>query len=116
MRRIARAAGFIALVVFGLFYLQFGLQALVNYVPQGLLALVGGVALVWGGARLLRRSPVSSFVFLGTVPIALLHGLMTLIDVGELPFLIGSAPVPIFAAAAWMVGRQRANAGEAVRT
>jgi hypothetical protein len=95
MRRVARATGFVALVVFGLFYLQFGLQALVNYVPQGLFALVGGVALVWGGARLLRRSPVPGLVFLGTVPVALLHGLMTLIDAGELPFLIGSAPVPI---------------------
>lgn len=69
-----------------LFYLQFGLQALVHFLPQGILALVGAFAL--GRAALLsaRRRPVSALVFVGTIPLLVLHAVLTLIDPGELPF------------------------------
>lgn len=82
----------------GLFYLQFGLQALAHHVPQGILSLVGAVALLWGAVRRARGTAASGVVLIGTLPILVLHGVMTLEDPGELPFLIGSIPVPLVAA------------------
>lgn len=88
----------LCLVLAGLFYLQFGLQALAHHVPQGVLALVGAAALFWGAVRVGRGRTASGVVLLGTVPILGLHAFVTLEDQGELPFLIGSIPVPLVSA------------------
>lgn len=98
-------ASIVLLVAGALFYLQFGLQALVQFFPQGVLALVGAMALGWGAFRMLRRHPASPIVFLGTVPLLALHAVMTLIERDELPFLVGSSLVPVIAAAAWLISR-----------
>lgn len=47
-RSTFRVAAGIVLVLLGLFYLQFGLQALFHSPPQGALSLVGALALGWG--------------------------------------------------------------------
>lgn len=95
----------VSLVVAALFYLQFGLQALVHYLPQGALSLVGAATLGWGAALRMRWKPASSVVLVGTFPILALHAALTLIDPGEMPFLIGSIPVPVAAAIALIRGR-----------
>lgn len=51
---LVRWVSVLLLAVVGLFYLQFGLQALVHFVPQGILSLVGGIALLWGAVRRAR--------------------------------------------------------------
>jgi hypothetical protein len=101
-RRLAAVA---VLVLGCLYYLQFGLQALVHHLPQGILALVGAIALGWGAVRSARGQQAASVVFLGTVPVLVLHAAMTLEDRGELPFLIGSVPAPAVAAIAWVLRR-----------
>ncbi len=105
-RSMFRIASVIALALLALFYLQFGIQALFQYPPQGILSLVGCVALFWGAVRTFRRRPAAAIVFMGTVPILLLHAVLTLVEPGELPFLIGSLPVPLAAGAMWLVGRR----------
>lgn len=90
-----------------LFYLQFGLQALVHYLPQGVLSLVGAAALGWGAARRARETRSAVVVLVGTLPILALHAAMTLDDPGEMPFLIGSLPVPAAAALAAIWTRRR---------
>ena len=105
--RPVQIAGLILLVASALYYLQFGLQALIHFLPQGTMALVGALALGWGAVRIFRRRPSSAIAFLGTIPLLLLHAVMTLVEPGELPFLIGSIPVPLVAGAAWLVGRSR---------
>ena len=105
-RSMFRIASIIALALLALFYLQFGIQALFQYPPQGILSLVGCVALFWGAVRTFRRRPAAAIVFMGTVPILLLHAVLTLVEPGELPFLIGSLPVPLAAGAMWLVGRR----------
>lgn len=105
--KIFRVVSVIALTLLGLFYLQFGLQALFQYVPQGVLSLVGAVFLGWGVVLTFQRRPASGRVFWGTVPIFLLHVVATLMDPGELPFLIGSAPVPIVAGLIWLINSRR---------
>ncbi len=104
--RMRRIAIVITLVLLGLFYLQFGLQALFHSPPQGILSLVGCVALFLGAVRVFRRRPAAAIVFLGNVPIVLFHAVYTLVDPGELPFLIASLPVPLAAGAMWLVGRR----------
>jgi hypothetical protein len=106
-RGIFRIATVIVLVLLGLFYLQFGLQALIHFLPQGVLSVVGGLALGWGAVLTFRRHPASAKVFLGTVPILLLHAVMTVVDPSELPFLIGSAPIPLVAGFIWFIRRSR---------
>jgi hypothetical protein len=106
-RAFVRFAGALLLALAALFYLQFGLQALVNFVPQGVLALLGAFALGRGAYLRLRGERVAFVVFLGTVPLLLLHAVMTLIESGELPFLIGSAPVPVVAGVVWLKQRAR---------
>lgn len=107
-RSMWRIASIIVLVLLALFYLQFGLQALFHSPPQGILVLVGCAALFWGAVRTFRRQPAAAIVFMGTVPILLLHAAWTFLwDPGELPFLIGSLPVPLAAGAMWLVGRRR---------
>lgn len=94
------------LVAAALFYLQFGLQALVHDLAQGILSLVGAAALGWGVARRARGERSAGVVLVGTLPILALHAAMTLDDPGEMPFLIGSAPVPIAAAVATIIERR----------
>lgn len=106
---ILRIGGTVLGFAAGLYYLQFGLQALFHYIPQGVLALLGAFALMWGAVRTMRRVPASLLVLVGTLPMLLLHGAMTVADPGELPFLIGSIPVPLVAGIAWLVGRQRSG-------
>lgn len=106
-RKFLRAAGFTGLVFLALFYLQFGLQALPHYPPQGALALLGAAALGWGSARLLKAAPAAKVTFLGTVPIALLHAIATILDPGELLFLLASLPVPVVAGPVWIAHRWR---------
>jgi hypothetical protein len=102
----ARRLAAVAVLVFGcLFYLQFGLQALVHHLPQGILALVGAIALGWGAVRSGRGQQAAPVVFLGTVPVLILHAAMTLEDPGELPFLIGSIPASALAGITWMLRR-----------
>ena len=96
----------ISLGLAALFYLQFGLQALVHYLPQGALSLVGAGALGWGAVHRMRARPASAVVLAGTLPILVLHGAMTLDDPGEMPFLIGSIPVPAAAAIAKASGQR----------
>lgn len=104
----AHSAGFVRFVgtfllgLAALFYLQFGLQALVHYLPQGILALVGALALGRAAFLCLRRRPASALAFGGTIPVLVLHAVMTLMDPGELPFLIGSIPIPVVAGVAWL--------------
>ena len=104
--RSLRVAAALLLGFVALFYLQFGLQALAHHVLQGLLALVGAVALGWGALRICRRQPASSIVFLGTLPLFLFHVWFTVKDPGEMPFLIGSAPAPALAGVAWLISRR----------
>lgn len=105
-RRLIRVASLVLLVLSALFYLQFGLQALIHFLPQGLLALVGAIALGWGAVLSFRGRSASAIVFIGAVPLLLLHAVMTLVEPGELPFLIGSTPVPLIAGAVWLVSRR----------
>ena len=100
--RFVRLVGIVLLVLAALFYLQFGLQALLQFPPQGILALVGALALGRASFLRLRRKRVSALVFFGTTPLLVLHAVMTLIEPGELPFLIGSAPIPAGAGVAWL--------------
>ena len=100
--RLGKFAGTLVLGLAALFHLQFGLQALVHYLPQGVLTLVGAFALSRAALLCLRRRPVSAVVFLGTIPILVLHAVMTLMEPGELPFLIGSTPIPVVAGVAWL--------------
>jgi hypothetical protein len=102
-RLLVRVPRLILLVAIALFYLQFGLQALTQFLPQGALALVGAIALGRGAVRSYRGHSVLAIVFIGTVPLLLLHAVMTLLEPGELPFLIGSAPVPVLAGAVWLI-------------
>lgn len=95
---LVRWVSVISLVGAGLFYLQFGLQALVHHLPQAILSLVGAAALLWGAVLRARGTSASAVVLVGTLPILGLHAVMTLEDPGELPFLIGSIPVPLVAA------------------
>ena len=104
--KIFQVVTIIALVLLGHFYLQFGLQALFQFVPQGVLSLVGAVFLGWGAVLTFQRRPASGKVFWGTVPILLFHVVATLVDTGELPFLIGSLPVPIVAGLIWFIRRR----------
>jgi hypothetical protein len=97
-RLLVRVPRLILLVAIALFYLQFGLQALTQF-----LALVGAIALGRGAVRSYRGHSVLAIVFIGTVPLLLLHAVMTLLEPGELPFLIGSAPVPVLAGAVWLI-------------
>lgn len=101
-----RILAVVAMVFASLYYLQFGLQALVHYLPQGLLALVGAVALGYGAARAWRRRSASAFVAAGTAPLLLLHLVLTIQDPGELPFLIGSIPAPLVSGIAWIRSRR----------
>lgn len=106
-RPLVRVPLILLLGAFALFYLRFGLQALAHFLPQGALSLVGAIALGWGALRISRREPASVIVLSGTVPVLLLHAVMTFQDAGELPFLIGSAPVPVLAGALWLASRER---------
>jgi hypothetical protein len=106
-RRITSVATIIVLTLACLFYLQFGLQALVHHLPQGVLALVGAAALAWSAVRRAHGRTASLVALLGTLPILALHAAMTVEDAGELPFLVGSVPVPVIAAVAWISGRTR---------
>lgn len=100
-----RVARLVLLGASGLYYLQFGLQALSQHLPQGALTLIGAAALIWGAIRTFRGRNSAAIVFLGTLPLLLLHAAMTWQDPGELPFLIGSAPVPVLAGAVWLFSR-----------
>ncbi len=108
MAEVAHPGGFVRFaltllfILAALFYLQFGLQALVHFLPQGILALVGAFALGRAALLSVHRRPVSALVFVGTIPLLVLHAGLTLLDAGELPFLIGSAPIPVVAGAAWL--------------
>ena len=104
--RLVRWVSVACLVVAGLFYLQFGLQALAHHVPQGILSLVGAAALLWGAARRWRGTIASGVVLFGTLPILVLHAVVTLEDPGELPFLLGSIPVPLLATLFLLGSRQ----------
>lgn len=107
-----RVASLIGLALLALLYLQFGIQALFQSPPQGILSLVGSVALGWGAVRTFQRRPAAAIVVVGNVPILLFHAVYTLVDPGELPFLILSLPVPLAAAAMWLVGRRGITAQE----
>ena len=100
-----RAAGFIVLVFLALFYLFFGLNALVHHVGQGAFAFLGGAALGWGSTRFIMRAPAAKVICLGTMPIAILHLILTIGDPGELGFLLVSLPVPVVAGAIWVTHR-----------
>lgn len=108
---LARASRALLLGAVALFYLQFGLQALFQFPPQGGLALVGALALGWAAARTAGEWPRSAIVLAGTLPLLVLHAVMTLVDPGELPFLIGSAPVPTIAGAIWISTRSSSSDG-----
>ncbi|MGH9195085.1 MAG: hypothetical protein ACRD1T_05015, partial [Acidimicrobiia bacterium] len=97
MKRLFRLASLVLLAFLALFYLQFGLQALSQFLPQGIATLVGAVGLGWGAVLTIRRRAASAVVLLGTLPVLILHAVMTLIDRRELAFLIGSLPVPVVA-------------------
>src|SRR5688572_24198169 len=109
---VVRIASSILLVAASLFYLQFGLQAMWHFLPQGILAITGALALGWAGIRTIQKRLAALIVFVGTVPIFLLHGAMTLIEPGELPFLIGSAPVPLLALAWLTAGERKSKQGD----
>ena len=100
-----RVAGFVGLVFLALFYLFFGLNALVHHAGQSALAFLGGAALGWGSARFIMRAPAAKVICLGTMPIALLHLFLTIADPGELGFLLASLPVPVVAGAIWVEHR-----------
>jgi hypothetical protein len=102
-------AAALVLLLVCLFYLQFGLQALAHHVPQGVLSLVGALALGLGAVGAARRRTAALTVFLGTLPVLLLHAAMFLDDAGELPFLIGSVPAPTIAGVTWL-WRRRSSA------
>jgi uncharacterized membrane protein HdeD (DUF308 family) len=108
---VKRAIPVVVLALLALYYLQFGVQALAHFIPQGILALVGGVALGWAAVRAARRRASSSIVFWGTLPMLILHLAMTIEDPGEMPFLLGSIPVPLVAGVAWVVLRRRREPG-----
>lgn len=106
----AHLARWLWLLLYGaaaLFYLQFGVQAMFNFIPQGALAIAGAVAIAWAGVRMVRCASWPFLLFWGTLPLLVLHAVMTVIEPGELPFLIGSAPVPMVAGIFWFSGRNR---------
>jgi hypothetical protein len=105
VRRLGRIGVIAVIVLVALFYLQFGLQALVHFWLQGALTLFGAAALAWGAARKVKGSTAALVVLVGTVPVFILHGVMTVVEPGELPFLVGSVPVPLVAGLAWLWGR-----------
>jgi peptidoglycan/LPS O-acetylase OafA/YrhL len=111
LSRVARALRALLLGALALFYLQFGLQALFQSPPQGVLTLVGAVALGWAAVRAPREWSRSALVLAGTLPLLVLHAVFTLFDPGELPFLIGSAPVPVIAGAVWLLTRSSSSGG-----
>lgn len=92
------------LVLGTLFHLQFGLQAMFQAPSQGVFVLVAAGALGVGIYRLFKRKKASAIVFLGTVPLFLYHIPWTIIDAGEMPFLIGSSVVPTIAGLTWLLG------------
>lgn len=102
---ILRAAGIIGLVILALFYVFFGLNALVHHAGQGASAFLGGVALGWGSARFVMRAPAAKVICLGTMPLAVVHLLLTIGDPGELGYLLASLPVPVVAGAIWIAHR-----------
>ncbi len=109
--RLGRALRALSLGAAALFYLQFGLQAVFHSPPQGGLALLGALALGWAAARTPRKWPRSAIVLAGTLPLLVFHAVLTLIVPGELPFLIGSAPVPGIAGAVWISTRSSSSDG-----
>ena len=109
--RLARVSRALLLGAAALFYLQFGLQAMFHSPPQGVLTLVGALALGWAAVRIPRKWSRSAIVLAGTLPLLVLHAVFTLIDPGELPFLIGSAPVPVIAGAVWISTRSSSSDG-----
>lgn len=109
--RLARASLALLLGAAALFYLQFGLQAVFYSPPQGGLALVGAFALGWAAIRPPQRWRRSAIVFAGTLPILVFHAVLTLLVPAELPFLIGSAPVPLIAGAVWILTRSSRSDG-----
>lgn len=99
---VVRVGGMVLLAIGTLFHLQFAVQAIFQAPIQGVLALVATGALGLGTYRISRRQKASAIVFLGTVPLFLLHIPYTVLDPGEMPFLIGSAVVPALAGLAWI--------------
>ena len=108
---LARVSRALLLGAAALFYLQFGLQALFHSLPQGVLTLVGAFALGWAAVRTPRKWSRSAIVLVGTLPLLVLHAVYTLINPGELPFLIGSAPAPVIAGAIWVLTRSSRSDG-----
>jgi peptidoglycan/LPS O-acetylase OafA/YrhL len=102
----ARVGGGVLLAMTGLLHLQFAVQAIAQAPPQGALAFVAAGALALGSYRVFRGQPAAAVVFLGTVPLFLLHIPVTILDRSESPiFLIASAVVPALAGLGWLVRR-----------
>lgn len=102
---VRRVGGMLLLVILTLFYLQFGLAAIRWSLSQGVMILIATGALGLGTSRMFRRQRASGIVFLGTVPVFLYHIPYTVIDPGEMPFLIVFAVVPALAGLVWLLRR-----------
>lgn len=105
-RKFRRAVSLSGLVFLALLYAFFGLNALGHHFPQGALAILGAATLGWGSARFVKGAPAAKVICLGTVPIALLHATVTVVDSREpIGYLLASLPVPGVAGAIWRVHR-----------
>lgn len=102
---VLRVGGMLLLVILTLFYLQFGLAAIRMAPSQGVMILIATAALGLGTYRMFRRKGGSGIVFLGTLPLFLYHIPYTVIDPGEMPFLIVFAVVPALAGLVWLLRR-----------
>ncbi len=102
---VVRVGGIVLLAFLPLFYLQFAVHAIFMVPSQGMMTLIAAGALGLGTSRMFRRQWASGIVFLGTIPLFLYHIPWTIIDPGEMPFLIGSAMVPALAGLAWLFRR-----------
>lgn len=103
---LGRVGGIAALVLAGLLYLQFALQALFAAPPQGVLVLLGAAAFAVATTRFIRHQELAHVVFVGTAPLFVYSLATTFIYADESPvFAVIFAIAPALSGSAWMLRR-----------
>lgn len=113
MARVGVIVGAILLGFSTLFYLQFGLYAIVHSPPQAVLTLLGAAALAWATVRFVRGRLASPIACLGTLPLFVFHAVVEVAGFypdEALVFLYGAAVAPLLSGLFWLAsvlrGRQ----------
>lgn len=97
--RVLRTIGCVALVAVALFYLQFGLQAIGQWLPQAALVFLGVATLGVGASRTLKGRDAARIVFLGTAPLWVMQIVALVFVEDESPaFVVVTGVVPLTAA------------------